>query len=123
MKGGRYTEVVRQWLILACALMLGAAVPARAWCEVTCGAPATESRSHCPTHDPADGSTTLSASLLADCPVLESARPTVPVRLDVHAIFVRAYVPSLTLRINITPSLDRSPHPATVFERCTPLRI
>ena len=112
-----------RWLVLLCALIVGAAAPARAWCEATCGPPAAESESHCPSHDPADGTTAISASVSDDCPVLESARPTVPGRLDVHAIVVRAYVPPLTLRINITPSFDRSHNAATVFERCTPLRI
>ena len=112
-----------RWFVLAFALMLGAAAPARAWCEATCGAPAAESTPHCPSHDPADGTTAIAASAGGDCPVLESARPTVPARLDVHATVVRTYTPPPALRTHIAPSFDRSHNPATVFERCTPLRI
>jgi hypothetical protein len=112
-----------RWLLLACALIVGAAAPVRAWCEATCLAPTAEKPSHCPAQQPADGAATISASIIDECPVLESARPNVAARLDLQAALVRAYLPSLIVRTHITPSFDCSPNPATVFERCTPLRI
>ena len=112
-----------RWLVLACALIVGAVAPARAWCEATCFAPAADTQSHCPTHEPADGTATISASIIDECPVLESARPSAPARIDLQASLVRAYLPALIVRTHITPAFDRSHDPATVFERCTPLRI
>jgi hypothetical protein len=114
---------VKQWLIVGCALMVGAAGPARAWCEATCGAPVTESKSHCPTHDPADGTTALSASLIDDCPVPESARPAAAARLDVQAALTGIDLPAPIAHTHLRPSFDRSAYATTVFERCTPLRI
>jgi hypothetical protein len=108
---------------VACVLMLGAAAPARAWCEATCGAPVTESTSHCPTHDPADGTTALSASLIDDCPAPESARPTAPARLDVQATLTGIDLPAPIARTHLHPSFDKPAYATTVFERCTPLRI
>ena len=112
-----------RWIVVTCAVMLGAAAPARAWCEATCLAPAADTQSHCPTHEPADGTATISASIIDECPVLESARPNAPARLGLQAALDRAYVPSLIVRTHVTPVFDRSHNPATVFERCTPLRI
>jgi len=62
--------------ILIIALLVGAAAPARAWCEATCLGPvASESaRPHCPSHEPAPNGSSLSAAD-ADCPSIESARP------------------------------------------------
>jgi hypothetical protein len=65
----------------------------------------------------------MSASIIDGCPVLESARPSTSARIDLQASLARAYLPSLIVRTHITPSFDRSHNPATVFERCTPLRI
>ena len=110
-------------LVLACALVVGALVPARAWCEATCLAPTANTQSHCPSHEPADGTTTIAASIIDQCPVLESARPNAPARIDLQAALYRTYVPSLIVRTHLTPSRDCSHHAATVFERCTPLRI
>ena|SRR5688572_3173842 len=111
-----------RWLVLACALTIGAVAPARAWCEATCLAPA-ETQSHCQTHQPADGTATISATVVDECPVVESARPNAPARPHLQAALVRAYVPSLIVRTHLTPSFDPSLETATVFERCTPLRI
>jgi hypothetical protein len=104
-------------------LIVGATAPARAWCEATCLAPAAHAQSHCPSHDPGDGTATISASIIDQCPVLESARPNAPARLDLQAALDGASVPSLVVRTHITPGLDCSHRAATVFERCTPLRI
>jgi len=64
--------------ILVIALLVGAAAPARAWCEATCLGPATHSESakpHCPSHESTPNGSSLSAADLADCPAIESARP------------------------------------------------
>jgi hypothetical protein len=114
---------VKRWLVLICALLIGAAAPARAWCEATCLAPADDTQSHCPTHDPAEGVAALSANSVDQCPVLESARPTVPARIDVDATVIASYVPAPAVRTCVTPSFARPHSATTVFERSTPLRI
>jgi hypothetical protein len=114
---------VKRWLILACALLVGALAPARAWCEATCLAPAEQAQPHCPSHEPADGPRSISAVVVDDCPVLESARPTAPARLEIATSVVDSHVPAPPTRTSIPPSFAR-PHSArTVFERSTPLRI
>ena len=102
--------------------VIGAAAPARAWCEAACLAP-TESKQHCPTHERSGDDATISASSTDDCPILESARPTVQARLDLHAVSVGTYAPALATRTQITPSSVRPHSASTVFERCTPLRL
>jgi len=69
--------------ILVIALLVGAATPARAWCEATCLAPAAHSDSakpHCPSHDSSSNGPVLSAAG-AECPAIESARP-IQAKLD-----------------------------------------
>lgn len=64
--------------ILIVALVIGAAAPARAWCEATCLVPAAHSDSakpHCPSHEPTPAGPSLSAAGIAECPAIESARP------------------------------------------------
>ena len=114
---------MKSWLILACALTVGAGAPARAWCEATCVAPAAERQSHCPTPDPAGGTTALSASIVDECPVLESARPPAPARLDVQAAPAAVNLPTPFTRTHILISFEGPYTAATVFERCVPLRI
>ena len=110
-------------MVVVLAVMVGAAAPARAWCEASCLAPAPQGESHCPSHDPADNQTTISAAGLDECPALESARPTATARLDVNPPIVGSYVPATLVRACVTPSFAR-PHGArTVFERSAPLRI
>ena len=106
-----------------CVLLVGAAAPARAWCEATCLAPNAQGEAHGPAHDPADATTSISGTSLDECPVLESARPTAPARLDVHAPLVEGYVPATVSRTYATASSARPHSVTTVFERCTPLRI
>jgi len=68
---------VKRLSILIVALVIGAAAPARAWCEATCLVPAAHSESakpHCPSHESTNGPS-VSAADLADCPTIESARP------------------------------------------------
>jgi len=75
---------VKRLSILIVALIIGAAAPARAWCEATCLEPVTHSEStrpHCPSHESPSGGTSLSAAGITDCPSIESARP-VPAKLD-----------------------------------------
>ncbi|HEX7283684.1 MAG TPA: hypothetical protein VF239_16620 [Vicinamibacterales bacterium] len=114
---------MKRWIVIVCAVVLGAAAPARAWCEATCLAPTAQGESHCPSHDPADSTTTVSSAGPGECPVLESARPAASARLDVSAPLVESYVPSEVQRA-FAPLSSHRPHRATtVFERCTPLRI
>ena len=104
-------------------VVIGAAAPARAWCEATCIAPVAQGEAHCPSHDPADGTTKIGAVGLDECPVLEAARPSAPARLDVGAPLVAGYVPATLIRTRVTPSFARPHGACTVFERSTPLRI
>jgi hypothetical protein len=106
-------------------ILLAAAAPARAWCEAGCVAPAAHrdaAKPHCPTQERSDR-TSLSASAFDDCPALDTARPTLTVRIDVQvavaATFTAAPDPSATR----VPSLVRPHGVTTVFERSTPLRI
>ena len=114
---------MKPWLILACALTVGAVAPARAWCEATCVAPAAESQSHCPTHDPSDGTSALSAHIVDECPVLESARPPAQARLDVPSALAAVHLPAPFTRIPTLISFEGPHTAATVFERGIPLRI
>jgi hypothetical protein len=114
---------VKRWIVIVCAVVLGAAAPARAWCDATCVAPNAQGEAHCPSHEPADGATSISGTSLDECPVLESARPTAPARLDVHAPLVEGYVPATVSRTCATASSARPHSVTTVFERGTPLRI
>jgi len=102
--------------------VIGAAAPARAWCEAACLAP-TESKPHCPAHESPSDTATISANSIDDCPILESARPTLQARLDIHAVAAGACAPVPDTRTHVTPSPVRPHRAATVFERCTPLRI
>jgi hypothetical protein len=113
---------VQRLLVLLAILVVGAAAPARAWCEATCIAPTANTEPHCPSHDEPAQTTSIAASTAEQCPVLESARPTAPARLALHSSSVAHYLPDFTTPIRIAASFDRSRH-ATVFERCTPLRI
>jgi hypothetical protein len=114
---------VKRWLVLACVMAMAAAAPARAWCEATCLAAAETSESHCRTHDPADGTTAIGADEADACPVLESARPTVPARLDVNTAPIKTGLAAAISRIRFAPSFVRADSTSTVFERCIPLRI
>jgi len=73
--------------VLIFALLIGAAAPARTWCEATCLTPAAHSESakpHCPSHDRTPVGPSLTAANLVDCPTIESARP-VPAKLNLVA--------------------------------------
>ena len=109
--------------ILLAIIVMGAAAPTRAWCEATCFAPADARDSHCPTDAPTDGTPSLSANIVDACPVLETARPTAPARLDVNAALIDSYVPDALGSPRLTSSFARPHSATTVFERCTPLRI
>jgi hypothetical protein len=107
--------------VLLVVALVGAASPARAWCEADCLAPA-EAASHCG-HEPAGDGTNLSAAAIDDCPVLESARPTPATRIDAQAAVVATPVPTLTARPPQSATAVRPRSATTVFERSTPLRI
>ena len=110
-------------LALLAIVAVGAVAPMRAWCEATCIAPTANGDSHCPSHDSADGTTSLSAALSDECPVLESARPAASARLDVDAALVSTPIP-VGVTVQFLPTSLARPHrAATVFERSIPLRI
>jgi hypothetical protein len=114
--------MLRRLLIVLAITVVATAAPARAWCEAACLAPA-ESTQHCPKHELPGDTATISASSIDDCPILESVRPTLQARLDLQAIAAGTYAPALAARAHVTPSSVRPHGAATVFKRCTPLRI
>jgi hypothetical protein len=115
--------MLRRLLIVLAIAVVGAAAPARAWCEAACLAPTPESTPHCPTHEQPGDATTISATSIDDCPILEAARPTLQARLDLHAVISSTYAPALNTHTALTPSCVRPRSATSVFERCTPLRI
>ena len=110
-------------ITLLSVIVIGAAAPARAWCEASCLAPKHDSPSHCPSHDPADSTTSMSGASLDECPVLETARTTAPARLDASAVVTAFQAPALKRSAIDSPTLVRPHSATTVFERDTPLRI
>jgi len=114
---------VKRWSILFVALLVGAAAPARAWCEATCLATAHQesAKPHCPSHEPSSNSPTMAAAKGADCPALESARPT-QAKLD----FAPAPVVETT-RVASRQASTSAPrhhrHPRHSRHLVTPLRI
>jgi hypothetical protein len=114
---------MRRIIVLLSVILVGVAAPARAWCEASCLAPKPDSPSHCPSHQPADAATSISGTLVDACPVLDSARPTEPARLEASAVVVAVHPPAPKTSAIHSPALVRPHHAATVFERCTPLRI
>jgi hypothetical protein len=115
--------MLRRLVIMLAIAVVAAAAPARAWCEAACLAPTAESTPHCPTHEPAGDTATISASSIDDCPILEAARPPLQARLDFQALAVGTYAPALDTGTPVTPSSVRPHSATTIFERCTPLRI
>lgn len=106
-------------------LLVGAVAPARAWCEASClaQAHADAAKPHCPTHEPAGAGTSLSATVIDDCPVVESARPTITARVDAQVIATAAIAPHTGAPVTSASSFVRPHGVTTVFERRTPLRI
>ncbi len=114
---------MKRWAILVVALLVGAAAPARAWCEATCLAapPADSARPHCPPHQPSPDTPALSATSTLDCPALESARP-VQVKQDV--VFTAIAVTTRTASehvSNLAPLHASTPAPLHLLS--APLRI
>jgi hypothetical protein len=113
---------VTRVFVVFVALLIGAAAPARAWCEATCLAPAHDAaKPHCPAHDSTTGSA-LSASDNGDCPVVESARP-IPAKVDLQASAIETFkhlsTPAPSHLRTIAPSHFRT----LASRRLTPLRI
>ncbi len=104
-------------------IVIGAAAPARAWCEATCLAPSKAGESHCPTQNTGSDGPTISANDLDQCPVLDSARPTAPARPAIDAAVVERYVPYPVAHSRSARPSGLSPRTTSVFERSTPLRI
>ena len=78
---------------------------------------------HCPSHDPASSGTSLSATVIDDCPIVESARPTTTARVDAQVIATAAIAPHTGAPVTSASSFVRPHGVTTVFERRTPLRI
>lgn len=112
----------RLFIVLAIAAV-AAAAPVRAWCEASCLVPVTSQKSHCPSHESTSDTASISASSLEECPVLESARPTVSARLDVQAVAIGTHVPAPIVSARSTSTSICANRGLTVFERNTPLRI
>jgi len=116
---------VQRLSIVIVALLVGAAAPARAWCEATCLATAHQesAKPHCPSHEPSSDGPSIAAADTADCPVIESARP-VPTKLDLnHSILTAAShlrTPAPSHLRTLAPSHLRT---SGFFERAVPLRI
>jgi hypothetical protein len=120
----RYTEtVMHRVMVVLSVIVLGAAAPARAWCEASCLAPRHDTPAHCPSHGTSGDATSIAGSLTDECPVLESARPTAPARLDAGGIAVTVFAPAVQPSAIHAPATVRPHRGATVFERSTPLRI
>jgi hypothetical protein len=118
---------VKRWPILIVALLVGAAAPARAWCEATCAAPVHASQpSHCPSDEqtPTDGPA-LSNADATECPAIDAARPA-PAKLElgINSTAVHPYwfVPSHSLH---ALHLSHTVHLRGLgrFETDVPLRI
>jgi hypothetical protein len=104
---------VQRLSILIVALLIGAAAPARAWCEATCLVPAGQTESakpHCPSHESTPSGPSLSAAGTADCPSIESARPVLA-KLNFAAVVT-----------NVAPHARAPKHPGTSapLHPCTP---
>ena len=116
---GAYTGRVSRVLIAIVACVVALAAPARAWCEASCQAPA-ESHGHCPAHQ-SSTSPVLDASD-SSCPVLDTARPTPPARVEVASPAIVAIAPIVrtgTVTATVSCHLPDLSHP--VLNR--PLRI
>jgi hypothetical protein len=115
---------VKRLAILIITVLIGAAAPARAWCEATCLAPVHQSDAepHCPSHDDTSDRAALSATSTADCPVVESARP-IPARLDLQVGSVSTFVPQHSAIDRHGRSAVPQARTWSVFERHVPLRI
>ena len=107
--------------IVLTALLIGAAAPARAWCEASCLAP-TATNEHCPTHEPASNKTSVAATAIDDCPVIE---PTPPVKSRSELQFAGTFAPSHPRTFAPRHSGITAPQhlPAAAAKRLTPLRI
>jgi hypothetical protein len=110
-------------IVLLSVVVLGAAGPARAWCEAACLAPEHGTAAHCPSHDPAGPATSISATSIDECPALESARQAAPGRADAHTGVVASHAAAPKTSAIHAPALTGCRSATTVFERSTPLRI
>jgi hypothetical protein len=114
---------MRRIILLFSVIVVGAAAPVRAWCEASCLAPAPDTPSHCPSHQPERDAASISSASSNECAVLDSARPAAPARLDAGAAIAHAHAPELKTSASLSPTATRPHNATTVFERSTPLRI
>jgi hypothetical protein len=108
---------------LLAVMVIGTVAPARAWCEASCIAPKHDGSAHCPSHEPAGGATSISATGVDECPALETARPIAQARLDAGAVVIPLQGPAPKQSALDSPRIVRPHGATTVFERATPLRI
>jgi hypothetical protein len=109
---------------LLAVVVIGGAAPARAWCEATClEAPHQSAAPHCPSHESTDDGSVMSATTIDQCPVIDSARPTAPARMDAPSPFAVNAAPALRTPSRRAPAPARRAGGTTVLERNTPLRI
>jgi hypothetical protein len=117
---------VKRLAIVLIAILIGAAAPARAWCEASCLAPVqdstTSTKAHCPTNNSASTGTSMAATTIDECPVVESARP-IQARLDAPMLAIVSFA-------FVAPSAPQHPRtrapqhlPTSVGKRLTALRI
>ena len=110
-------------IVVLLAFAAGAAAPARAWCEASCLSTKPDTSSHCPSHDDAGITTTISGDSRGDCPALESAKPAAAARFDASLLTVALGAGPLQSSAIHAPQRI-PPHSArSIFERSTPLRI
>lgn len=117
-----YTDIVQRLAIILMALLVGAAAPARAWCQATCVVPAS-SETHCPTHEPVSEGTVIGGASIDSCPVVESARPTTIARVDLKAAIGTVASPQFISSLAPIARIIVAEPVATVFQRHTPLRL
>jgi hypothetical protein len=115
--------MMRRIILVLSIVAIGAAAPARAWCEASCVAARSEDASHCPSHDPAGNTTAISAAGIDECPALEEAKPTPLGRVDANLLTVTFDTSAPSPSAIGSPTLTRPHSATTVFERNTPLRI
>ena len=117
---------VKRVAIAIVALLLGAAAPARAWCEAACldvPRAGESAKAHCPSNDTSSDVTVISAADNPECPVVEAARP-VPAKIDLSSAGPAAAArPVVSQPTRVAVTTPRPLDSARFFERLVPLRI
>jgi hypothetical protein len=114
--------VVRRVAVIVIAVLIGAAAPARAWCEATCLVATQDAKPHCPSHDATTG-LGISAADSADCPIVETARSITSARIELKSTAITVLSVQFAVTFDPIRIVAASHHVTTVFQRHTPLRI